>query len=1610
MPHSFYYSRSALGNAGLLDEHKVAINKLLTGDYTQKNVKKLAGHNIYSLRTGNQNAGRLLFTTKHVLGENHLLILEYLPTHGYANSHFLRPGVLRHYLERQTNIHVGLAAGAAAAEEALTFTMPSHEEMSNLPMIKGEPKDEALKGIALDYYKGDMIELSTTQKKALHLTLPAVISGVSGSGKSCIALLLLAEVRKPRVLYVTENPALVDEIQKAWADLPILQDENRTIDILTYEALLAQNTTGEIIAKDRAGFNQWHAKYTAGQITRSKLAGQDEQPYIALSADVMHQEFRICSGFTKDEYLTLGKRQSLIPKTEREALYKAYETYLCQFTATEVNAEFCSITPKEENRYDFVVTDEAQDFSFAALNNLHAFARDGTIAYCMDSHQSLYDELSARPYLLSRFQASHTLLEKTYRCPVNVVLAANLVIALKSHVTGGLADKQESHRIEAVSESKESGAVYLLNKESLTNSDWLAAEKVADFVVIADEKHHAEARAYFKTDLVLTPEEIKGLEFKTVVAYRLFDGEVFKTANKLLSEADHQIAAATHRAKAGVGDSRFGPAFNRVYTSYTRAQETLIILEDFAHYTKNLLKALSHVCESGLPALPGLSEESTKDDWLTLVNKLLKSNNTTLAKSIFEAHISSEQDSFDDFVKNLHAPLDVRPIVETVACAVPEVSGHSDGDGFVPDEIPACSEHGGVEEPVPTNVCMSHAEERSPKNKNRTKSKSSPKSTTDSAPKSITEYAHMLHKTLSKENLREALKYHDLEKLLILKLDDGRKAKKTKKGCKNLIAFIKDDERRVRLLCECLAEKEIIQSINIQSIISIAKLSLTQPKKTTKALYLNSMLLQLKEKVLMAQRSPLGFYIQTEDFNEVDRLLSMINVDINQATWAGETPAFIAAQKGLPELLKVLKKKGANLNKAKPDGTTPLYAAAHNDHVEMVKLLSELGADINQARKGGETPLYAAACHGHIEVVKVLSELGADVNQALKGGATPAFAAAQNGHIAVLKALKKKGADVNQAMHDSTTPVYAAAHNGHIEMIRVLSELGADLNKPMKGGATPAFTAIDQGHIDLLRVLSELGADLNQVMDNGATLACIAADRGLVDLLRVLNELGADLNQAMKSSITPVFIAAQNGHVDVVRALHELGAEVNQARDDGATPIFIAAENGHVEVVRALHELGAEVNQARDDGATPVLIAAQNNHIAMLKVLSQLGAELNQARNDTITPAFIAARNGHVKLVSILSELGTDLNQVTEDGATPLYAAAESGHAEMVRLLSVLGSDVNQPMDNAATPAFIAAQNGHIAVLKVLSQLGADLNQARNDTVTPAFIAAQNGHAAALKALSQLGANVNQAIEFGATPLYVAAHNGHVEMVRVLSALGADVNQPMDNGSTPAFTAAQNGHLAVLKVLSQLGADLNKPMSGGATPLYAAAQNGFVEIIQVLIALGAHVNQPVKGGATAAFSAVSKDHLDVLRVLSELGADLNQALDNGITLACIAADESDVNLLRELSALGADLNKPMSDGETPACIAARNGHTEVIKVLSELGADLNKPMSDGATPTCIAAEKGFTEVVKVLSELGADLNKPMSDGAASTTIGFFAQEENVIPDEVTVKTKKNQSH
>ena len=94
---------------------------------------------------------------------------------------------------------------------------------------------------------------------------------------------------------------------------------------------------------------------------------------------------------------------------------------------------------------------------------------------------------------------------------------------------------------------------------------------------------------------------------------------------------------------------------------------------------------------------------------------------------------------------------------------------------------------------------------------------------------------------------------------------------------------------------------------------------------------------------------------------------------INLLDSDGVTPAFIAAQNGYVDVLRVLAASGADLNQTLPDGTTSAMMAAQNANV--LRVLAESGADLNQARLDGITPAIIAAAYGRADTVNFIRSI-----------------------------------------------------------------------------------------------------------------------------------------------------------------------------------------------------------------------------------------------------------------------------------------------------------------------------------------------------------------------------------------------------------------------------------------------------------------------------------------------------------------------------------------------------------------------------------------------------------------------------------------------------------
>ena len=116
------------------------------------------------------------------------------------------------------------------------------------------------------------------------------------------------------------------------------------------------------------------------------------------------------------------------------------------------------------------------------------------------------------------------------------------------------------------------------------------------------------------------------------------------------------------------------------------------------------------------------------------------------------------------------------------------------------------------------------------------------------------------------------------------------------------------------------------------------------------------------------------------DHVEIVRLLcTKSRVDVNkQKASSGQTAAFVAADYGNLECLKVVNEEGgSDINIANNVGVMPLHRAAINNHVHVIDYLVLSGAKIDATDYRGNTSLHRAAYSRNLEACEALLKCGA---------------------------------------------------------------------------------------------------------------------------------------------------------------------------------------------------------------------------------------------------------------------------------------------------------------------------------------------------------------------------------------------------------------------------------------------------------------------------------------------------------------------------------------------------------------------------------------------------------------------------------------------------------
>ncbi len=602
-----------LNTVALNDRCEETLRQLQYSNYRGVDLKKLPGHQIWSIRTS--DAGRLLLSQITLHGEVCWLILEHLPSHDYEKARFLKPNVLQRFLEKNQNL-------LNAVTESHFRSVESNDD--------DDDNDKSATPASLHrvhYYNQEYISLNHAQQEIITQQLPLVISGMPGSGKTCIGFVLLENFIKLNkesggcALYISLSSTLTANMKKLWGD------NEGMVEFVSIQELIQQDAT--LVNMRIVEFSHFHTWY------------QDRK--LAYAPAAVYEEFK-CIGVAKnlDDYIEQsGTRNSLFhDANDKKVIYSLYQNYLA-YLSTNNLLDLYFYDGKVLKQYDFIFVDEAQNLSHLQLRHCLAAAREQQICFAMDTNQNMQKGVSTRPYLLqlisqnSHQKVRHFNLLQTFRNPPSVVELANAVLHIKNVLVGGVADTNEYTQTIAEKNTSQPG---LVQWYSQVQADIIANADHVDCAIVVndlDAKQRAQ-QLFLNHPLIFTREEIQGLQFGFIILFEPLADPVFHEMNKLIPDDLQSRTLKQHRPKDKHDQSAlaFVQSLNALFTSITRSSHMIYIISAETHHNKKIHQHLqqSTVHFASNPVV--IPQSSTEEQWAAKAQELEENNKIEQARAI----------------------------------------------------------------------------------------------------------------------------------------------------------------------------------------------------------------------------------------------------------------------------------------------------------------------------------------------------------------------------------------------------------------------------------------------------------------------------------------------------------------------------------------------------------------------------------------------------------------------------------------------------------------------------------------------------------------------------------------------------------------------------------------------------------------------------------------------------------------------------------------------------------------------------------------------------------------------------------------------------------------
>ncbi|MDR0726425.1 MAG: PhoH family protein [Prevotellaceae bacterium] len=575
------------------------LKQLQAGDFKSADVRKMQNTGYYRARLDIRD--RLLFSFVTYDEKKYILLLEVIKEHNYARSRFLR---------------------GANIDESRFIPVESPEQDTETPPVNLTYLNQKSKVI---HTLNKFISFDNFQKDIYALQPPLIIVGSAGSGKTALVLEKLKSLHG-NVAYVSLSKYLVDNAANIYYSSGY-DNEHQETDFLSLKDYLSLWQIPEGREVEFKHFDPWFSRY-AQSVKINEPYRVFEEFKGVITGSPIHTAW-----LSQDEYLKLGVKQSIFSVQERERLYPLFLKYvewLKEENMYDSNILCYEYLDKVQACYDYVMVDEVQDITniqlkciLASLKQKQHFVLTGDSNQIV--HPNFFSWSKIKTYFYETGDSKENrikILQTNYRNSLSVVELSNNLLKIKNSRFGSI-DRESNYLVNTVNKDKGEVLLYLNDEKKKKELNRRTQDSAKYAVIVPGHAQKAEAARFFKTPLIFSVQEAKGLEYENVILVDFVSGHEVEFREIIAGVTVDDLRQETLRYnRAGDKNDKDAEIYkfyiNSFYVAVTRAIKNIYIFERLSsHPALKLLQMQETKTEISVKAA-----KSTREEWLDEARRL----------------------------------------------------------------------------------------------------------------------------------------------------------------------------------------------------------------------------------------------------------------------------------------------------------------------------------------------------------------------------------------------------------------------------------------------------------------------------------------------------------------------------------------------------------------------------------------------------------------------------------------------------------------------------------------------------------------------------------------------------------------------------------------------------------------------------------------------------------------------------------------------------------------------------------------------------------------------------------------------------------------------------